>query len=1063
MKQLSVLVLPLLVAGIAQAQTVYVPDDFSTIQEAVQAASNGEEIVVRPGSYFENVFIVGKDIVVRSEHGPNVTEINAGQAGACVVFEDNPGSSRLAGFTLTNGSGKPDFLNRGGAIHSKYSAPIIEDCVVVGNMVNGDGGGIYTIHSSPVIRNNVIRDNEASWYNGGGIGCWASSPIIEGNIIELNRTPGNSGAGIMLVQCELATIKGNVIRDNVSGGEGCGIKLEGCNKVVVEGNQILRNDANGAGAGIESTSTAVFRDNVIADNDAHGHGGGLHLSGGSAELFGNTISGNYAWGSGGGIHAYNTAISNVVGNTFLDNFAEAEGGGMRLSGLTGTYLVSSNLFAGNVAVGFGNGGKGGGFRVDGGSPQVISNRVVDNRVLDRGGGFFLGDTTGAVVAGNEVAGNWAAYHGGGMEALATDGYYANNLFYANIGGESAGGMRVRGGVVVNTIFAANTAIEGPQMDFDNNVGPEVRHCIVPGGWPGTANLDQEAAFVDPIGMDGIPGTLDDDLRSGSCGAGIQAGDPTGLPSDTADLDGDGDLAEPLPLDLLGLPRVVGALDIGCYELQPGGPGCPSSVDCDGNGIRDEVDIAQCDGSAWCLDCNGNGRPDPCDLVPPVLELDGGRGYWRFEDGSGLVVDSGLYGLDGVPTALSYTTDVPIATIPQNGEPNPLALSLDGFGYFVVDDPNHLLAFGSDEPSDFTVESWVRLDVLASGPNETSERQYLAQKKRLNGKGGWMDFSIMVQGANVQGAMDYNYGKQGGFTGRELVVQFGTAGNTWSVTSNLEIDDNEWHHISVAKDNSALTVRFGLDGVFETHTYPPMYQHANDGPLLVGAHTNQAGQFNQYLRGDIDEFRISPGVRSVHELLSSFPVGSSGDCNGNGIPDDCDIAAGLLADANGDLFPDGCGTGGQGTPYCFGDSGCPCGNDDPMGDAGCATSSGSGVQLTASGSTSVGADDLVLTATGVPLQQTGLMFLGDQQIFAPFGDGQRCVGGFTGRFPIRSAGATGVIVEGPGLAAYTLTSLPSQAWIDPGDTVHFQCWVRDPGGPCGSSFTLSNALSVSFTP
>ena len=41
-----------------------------------------------------------------------------------------------------------------------------------------------------------------------------------------------------------------------------------------------------------------------------------------------------------------------------------------------------------------------------------------------------------------------------------------------------------------------------------------------------------------------------------------------------------------------------------------------SVDCNDNGIPDECDIADCDGSPWCSDCNGNGIPDECE-VPPL--------------------------------------------------------------------------------------------------------------------------------------------------------------------------------------------------------------------------------------------------------------------------------------------------------------------------------------------------------------------------------------------------------------------------------------------------------------
>ena len=77
-----------------------------------------------------------------------------------------------------------------------------------------------------------------------------------------------------------------------------------------------------------------------------------------------------------------------------------------------------------------------------------------------------------------------------------------------------------------------------------------------------------------------------------------------------------------------------------------------------------------------------------------------------------------------------------------------------------------------------------------------------------------------------------------------------------------------------------------------------------------------------------------------------------------------------------------------------------------------------------------------------------------QIDLPFGDGKRCVGGTVVRFPIRQADASGVITEGPGIAA--------TAGYMAGMTVNFQGWYRDPAGTCtGSAFNLSNAYTVTY--
>lgn len=143
-----------------------------------------------------------------------------------------------------------------------------------------------------------------------------------------------------------------------------------------------------------------------------------------------------------------------------------------------------------------------------------------------------------------------------------------------------------------------------------------------------------------------------------------------------------------------------------------------------------------------------------------------------------------------------------------------------------------------------------------------------------------------------------------------------------------------------------------------------------------------------------------------------------------------------------------------TPMCFG-TGCPCGNDEPS--AGCENSTGNGGLLVQSGGTpSVSADDLGLFASQLPLNQSGLFFMGNAPISVPFGDARRCVGGQTWRFLIDNSGATGTLsLLGPaGL---------SNGLIAGGSTWYFQGWYRDPSGPCAKHVNMTNGLRVVFGP
>ena len=77
--------LALLPASAIAQNTWYVPDDFPTIQDGIDGSVNGDTVIVRDETYYENINFNGKAITLKSENGPSTTIIDGNQNGSVVA------------------------------------------------------------------------------------------------------------------------------------------------------------------------------------------------------------------------------------------------------------------------------------------------------------------------------------------------------------------------------------------------------------------------------------------------------------------------------------------------------------------------------------------------------------------------------------------------------------------------------------------------------------------------------------------------------------------------------------------------------------------------------------------------------------------------------------------------------------------------------------------------------------------------------------------------------------------------------------------------------------------
>ena len=207
----------LLMSAIATPATIYVPDDFPTIQGAINFAASGT-VIVRPGTYVENINFPSKAITLTSEQGPGVTVIDGNQAGSTVVFAQNAGAgSVLEGFTITNGTGEWEgSWKRGGGVYIPGGGPTVVGNIIVGNTAR-TGGGIYSSGSAE-IRDNIIILNKATREGGGITSHYVSTCLIVNNVIAWNRAIHHAGGGVFCGHLATPVICNCTIWENYPGG-----------------------------------------------------------------------------------------------------------------------------------------------------------------------------------------------------------------------------------------------------------------------------------------------------------------------------------------------------------------------------------------------------------------------------------------------------------------------------------------------------------------------------------------------------------------------------------------------------------------------------------------------------------------------------------------------------------------------------------------------------------------------------------------------------------------------------------------------------------------------------
>ncbi len=282
----------------SSAGVINVPGDYATIQAAIAASTDGDEIVVGAGTYHEAIQFLGRNVTVRSAGGPDVTRIDAAGLGQSVVkFVNGEGPDAvLDGFTISGGTGTPTkTLVSGGGAYIVGASPTIINCTFLLNTAPSGGGLRAYLASHPVMTDCRFFANTGSVGAGARVDTSSSAVLTRCHFI--GNTATNLAGGLFVDADTTAT--DCIFGANAGGG-----------LVAISGTLVVSRCVFSANPGGSSAIT-VGHDSMVAnclitDN----FGGGMFAGSGTAFVTSCTFLRNL----GHALHASGQLTFVTVGN-----------------------------------------------------------------------------------------------------------------------------------------------------------------------------------------------------------------------------------------------------------------------------------------------------------------------------------------------------------------------------------------------------------------------------------------------------------------------------------------------------------------------------------------------------------------------------------------------------------------------------------------------------------------------------------------------------------------------------------------------------------------------------
>ena len=375
------------------AETIYVPDDYPAIQEAINISEDGDEIIISPGTYQENLNIHCKAITLASLYyttqdtsyiSQTVIDGNHFDSVINIGNIDN-GSIILCGLTLTNGHG-----HSGGGLIAN-NANLILDQLYIHNCqaLQYGGGGIRIDDASSLLMSNlVITSNSAALYGGGIILMDCDNVILSDS--EITDNSSNSMGGGIVFYNSPAYLENVHISNNSSLIYGGGMFSQYCSQVEMHNctidNNILNYSESFGGGYFSFEDEYVMIENSVVSYNTAAFAGGINIRGWNdcvVDINNVLISHNGSTLSGGGISILRSEVN--ITNSEIEGNRSNEGGGLFI-------FLSQDFFLGNVLIQGNKVTKSGGGIAMYNSYGLLENVTIKENQAERGGAIFFSNS-----------------------------------------------------------------------------------------------------------------------------------------------------------------------------------------------------------------------------------------------------------------------------------------------------------------------------------------------------------------------------------------------------------------------------------------------------------------------------------------------------------------------------------------------------------------------------------------------------------------------------------------------------------------------------------------------